>query len=260
MGVLRRVHARRVSRIQACAEWCARSAVRDHQRARRALLVLPHAHQRRPHRAVGRPLAWRGVRRLHSRPVLAMGDVRLRMSHRHHRRRTRTSYWRDRMTANLENLLSVAMLAPLDNPASAVCRWGAPIIFWGPPGIGKSGRVEEACAAAGLEVEPLFLSTLQPEDLSGIPMPNTLAEGGVTRVCDLPQIQGLIAAKKGILFLDELTTARPAVQGAGLGVVYNRRVAGKRLPGGVRVIAAANPPEEAAGGWNLAPPMANRFL
>jgi MoxR-like ATPase len=162
------------------------------------------------------------------------------------------------MTANLEKLLSIALLAPMDDPHSPKCRWGAPILFWGPPGIGKSGRVEQAGESVGLSVETLYLSTLQPEDLSGIPIPN--GTFGVRRVCDLPQIQSLIAAKKGILFLDELTTARPAVQGAGLGVVYNRKVAGESLPGRVRVVAAANPPEEAAGGWNLAPPMANRFL
>lgn len=160
--------------------------------------------------------------------------------------------------ANLEKLLSIAMLAPMDDPADATCRWGAPILFWGPPGIGKSGRVEAAGAAAGLPVETLYLSTLQPEDLSGIPMPDGV--GGVVNVCSLSQVHTLTASGKGVLFLDELTTARPAVQGAGLGVVYNRRVAGKPLPGRVRVVGAANPPEEAAGGWTLAPPMANRLL
>lgn len=161
-------------------------------------------------------------------------------------------------TARLERLLSIALLAPMDDPHMPTCRWGAPILFWGPPGIGKSGRVEQTGEAVGLRCETLYLSTLQPEDLSGIPMGDH--KEGVRRVCDLPQIQDLIRIGKGILFLDELTTARPAVQGAGLGVVYNRKVAGKPLPGRVRVVGAANPPEQAAGGWNLAPPMANRFL
>lgn len=161
-------------------------------------------------------------------------------------------------TASLERLLSIALLAPMDDPHSPKCRWGAPILFWGEPGIGKSGRVEQAGDAIGLPVETLYLSTCQPEDLSGIPMDDK--KGGARRVCDLPQILNLIEAQKGILFLDELTTARPAVQGAGLGVVYNRKVAGKSLPGRVRVVGAANPPESAAGGWNLAAPMANRLL
>jgi hypothetical protein len=170
---------------------------------------------------------------------------------------------------SLEKLLSIAMLAPMDEPTiydtkaqksvkNIWCRWGAPILFWGSPGIGKSGRVEQAGEAVGLQVETLYLSTLQPEDLSGIPMPD--GKGGVENVCSLPQIRELVAAGRGILFLDELTTARAAVQGAGLGVVYNRRIAGKRLPGGIRVVGAANPPDEAAGGWEIAPPMANRLL
>jgi MoxR-like ATPase len=170
---------------------------------------------------------------------------------------------------NLEQILSIALLAPMDDPmtfdpaskgavANPECRWGAPIVFWGPPGIGKSGRVEQAGAAVGLPVETLYLSTHQPEDLSGIPMPD--GNGGVENVCSLVQVRELVKYGKGILFLDELSTARPAMQGAGLGVVYNRRVAGKRLPGRIRVVGAANPPEEAAGGWALAPPMANRFL
>jgi hypothetical protein len=79
-------------------------------------------------------------------------------------------------------------------------------------------------------------------------------------VCTLPQVNFLIAQGKGILFLDEITCARPAMQGAGLAVVYERFIGGSRLPGRIRVVTAANPPEMAAGGWNLAPPMANRLL
>jgi hypothetical protein len=160
--------------------------------------------------------------------------------------------------ATLENMLTVALCTPMDDPHDENCRQGAPICLWGPPGIGKSGRVEQAGSAIGLGVSTLYLSTLQPEDLSGVPMPD--GKGGAINMVTLPQIQECLAAKRRILFLDELTTARPAVQGAGLGVVYTRKVGGRALPGGTRVVAAANPPEEAAGGWDIAPPMANRVM
>lgn len=75
----------------------------------------------------------------------------------------------------------------------------------------------------------------------------------------LPGITDLIIDGQGVLFLDELSCARPAVQGAYLGVALTRRAGGRQLPGGVRIIAAGNPPESAAGGWELEPPMANRF-
>ena len=70
----------------------------------------------------------------------------------------------------------------------------------------------------------------------------------------------LASAGQGLLFLDELTTAPPAVQAAMLRVVLERVVGDLSLPEGVRVVAAANPPEEAADGWQLSPPLANRLV
>lgn len=61
-------------------------------------------------------------------------------------------------------------------------------------------------------------------------------------------------AGAGYLFLDELSTAPPAVQAAMLGVALERRVGDLVLPRAVQVVAAANPPERAADGWDLSPP------
>lgn len=162
------------------------------------------------------------------------------------------------VTTDLEQVLLVAMLTPMHNPNDVNCRWGAPTILWGAPGIGKSGRMDQVGHRVGLPVGTVYLSTHQPEDISGVLMPDS--KGGAITICSLPQVNELIAVGKGILFLDELTCARPAMQGAGLGLIQERFIAGRRLPGRIRVLAAANPPEDAAGGWNLSPPTANRFL
>jgi hypothetical protein len=69
----------------------------------------------------------------------------------------------------------------------------------------------------------------------------------------------LVAAGKGVLFLDEISTAPPAVQAALLRVVLERIVGDLELPTDVVVVAAANPPEQAADGWDLSAPLANRF-
>jgi hypothetical protein len=62
------------------------------------------------------------------------------------------------------------------------------------------------------------------------------------------------------LFLDELTTAPPSVQAALLRVILERKVGFRPLPKGVRVVAAANPPDQVVGGWELSPPLRNRFV
>ena len=66
-------------------------------------------------------------------------------------------------------------------------------------------------------------------------------------------------AGRGLLFLDELSTAPPAVQAALLRVVLERVVGDLELPADVAVVAAANPPEQAADGWDLSAPLANRL-
>jgi hypothetical protein len=62
-----------------------------------------------------------------------------------------------------------------------------------------------------------------------------------------------------VVFFDEVSTAPPAVQAALLRVVLERTVGDLTLPEEVSVVAAANPPEQAADGWELSPPLANRF-
>jgi MoxR-like ATPase len=61
------------------------------------------------------------------------------------------------------------------------------------------------------------------------------------------------------LFIDEITTCMPQVQAALLRVILHRKVGTKVLPPRVRIVAAANPPDEISGGFQLTPPLANRF-
>lgn len=65
--------------------------------------------------------------------------------------------------------------------------------------------------------------------------------------------------KKAVLFLDEISTARPAVQAALLRVVLDRCVGDMKLPDGIRIFAAANPAKDTPGCWDLNAPLANRF-
>lgn len=158
----------------------------------------------------------------------------------------------------LETLMSVALCVPMSgDPTSLTTTWGLPVLFWGPPGIGKSERGEAVAARLGLSCEVIFPSTMQPEDVNGVLVPD--GKGGAVKVCLIDGVRHLIAAGKGVLFIDEATGARPATQGALLGAVLKRQFGDVKMPPGVRIVAAANPPEQAAGGWDLEPPMANRF-
>jgi len=135
-----------------------------------------------------------------------------------------------------------------------------PVLLWGEPGIGKTAALTQLAAALDLPLTTVIASVHEPADFSGLPV-----------VGDDPARQGvpmappdwavrLVRAGRGLLFLDELSTAPPAVQAALLRLVLERRIGALQLPPGVRIVAAANPRASAADGWELSPPLANRFV
>jgi len=132
-----------------------------------------------------------------------------------------------------------------------------PVVLWGAPGMGKTAFVQALGRSMGLMVETVIASIHEPSDFLGLPVPDL--ERGQTRYLAPDWAVRLAEAGQGLLFLDEVSTAPPAVQAALLRVVLERRVGNLQLPSGIRVIAAANPPDQAAGGWEMSLPLANRF-
>jgi len=158
--------------------------------------------------------------------------------------------------ASLEQFLATAFLVPHGEPTNPACIWGLPVNIEGLSGIGKSERIQAAGAAVGLNVQTVYPATKQPEDFTGAPF---ATPNGVVIECILPQARKLLDTGYGVLFIDEISCARPAVQAALLSVVNERRVGDHILPPKVRVVTAMNPPEYAAGGFGLEPPLANRL-
>ncbi|MFB8083937.1 AAA family ATPase [Streptomyces sp. NPDC055992] len=135
-----------------------------------------------------------------------------------------------------------------------------PVLLWGEPGIGKSAGLEQLAAGLGLDLETVIASVHEPSDFAGLPVVGD--DPATTGVPMAPPDWAVRLARRGqgLLFFDELSSAPPAVQAALLRVVLERRVGSLKLPDGVRIVAAANPPSSAADGWHLSPPLANRFV
>jgi hypothetical protein len=130
-----------------------------------------------------------------------------------------------------------------------------PTLLWGGPGTGKSSAVRDLACAMGWPCEVVIASIREPSDFAGLPV----VSNGEVRFAPPRWAQRLAAEGHGILFLDEISTAPPAVQAALLRVVLERVVGDLDLPSDVAVVAAANPPEQASDGWDLTAPLANRF-
>lgn len=149
------------------------------------------------------------------------------------------------ITNTIPNALAVAVAARV------------PVLLWGAPGTGKTSAINALAVASGLRCETVIASVREPSDFGGLPV--VQADGSVS-FAPPSWARRLTEAGSGLLFLDELSTAAPAVQAALLRVVLDRTVGDLTLPSGVAIVAAANPPEIAAGGWDLSAPLANRFV
>ncbi|MFI6038523.1 AAA family ATPase [Streptomyces sp. NPDC051315] len=135
-----------------------------------------------------------------------------------------------------------------------------PVMLWGEPGIGKTAALNQLAEALDLPLTTVIASVHEPSDFSGLPVVgDDPAEQGIPMAPPDWAVR-LVRAGRGLLFLDELSTAPPAVQAALLRLVLERRIGALRLPPGVRIVAAANPRSSAADGWELSPPLANRFV
>ncbi|MGY2115767.1 AAA family ATPase [Nocardia gipuzkoensis] len=135
-----------------------------------------------------------------------------------------------------------------------------PVLLWGEPGIGKTAALTQLAADLDLPLTTVIASVHEPSDFSGLPIiGDDPAENGVPMAPPDWAVR-LVRAGRGLLFLDELSTAPPAVQAALLRLVLERRIGNIQLPHGVRIVAAANPRSSAADGWELSPPLANRFV
>lgn len=126
-------------------------------------------------------------------------------------------------------------------------------MIWGPPGIGKSSIVGQLTQAHNMDFVDVRLSQLAPTDLRGLPV----ADGGISKWYP-PEF--LPRGGKGILFLDELNMAPPAMQGVAQQLILDRRVGSYTVPEGWFVWAAGNRKEDRAAVFDMPTPLANRFL
>jgi hypothetical protein len=126
-------------------------------------------------------------------------------------------------------------------------------MLWGPPGIGKSAIVKQIAEEEGIGLIDLRLSLLDAVDLRGLPK---FDDGHVlwARPEFIPE------KGSGILFLDEITTALPAVQNSALQLIYDRRCGPHVLGDGWSIVCAGNRKEDMAHVFNLSSALINRMV
>ncbi|MDD4854768.1 MAG: MoxR family ATPase [Sulfuricurvum sp.] len=130
-----------------------------------------------------------------------------------------------------------------------------PTFLWGPPGIGKSSIIKQIAQDSGVECIDLRLSLMDPTDLKGIPFYEKESHTALWAPPSFLPREG-----RGILFLDELNSAAPAVQASAYQLILDRRVGEYVLPDGWAIVAAGNREGDRGVVYRLPSPLANRFV
>ncbi len=132
---------------------------------------------------------------------------------------------------------------------SAMVKQKIPAFLWGPPGIGKSSIVKQIATERGIGFIDLRLALMDPTDLNAERHSALWAPPAF-----LPR-EG-----EGILFLDELNSAPPAVQASAYQLILDRRVGEYELPQGWAIVAAGNREDDRGVVYKMPSPLANRFV
>jgi len=131
-----------------------------------------------------------------------------------------------------------------------------PVMLWGPPGVGKSQIIAQIAQCHGVPLIDVRLSQMEPTDLRGVPFrKGDLVEWSVPAL--LPDA-GRHGAR-GILFLDEITSAPPTVTAAAYQLILDRRLGDYRVPPGWVIFAAGNRYGDRGVTYTMPTPLANRF-
>jgi len=131
-----------------------------------------------------------------------------------------------------------------------------PVMLWGPPGVGKSQIIAQIAEKHEVTVIDIRLSQMEPSDLRGIPFrAGELVEWAAPSILPDEQRHG----KKGILFLDEITSAPPSVSAAAYQLILDRKLGEYAVPDGWAIFAAGNRQGDRGVTYTMPAPLANRF-
>src|SRR5947207_5839743 len=86
-----------------------------------------------------------------------------------------------------------------------------PVLLWGAPGTGKTSAIRAMAAVKMWACETVIASIREPSDFAGLPI---VVDGSVRFAAPTWARRLAAGDQPGILFLDEISTAPPAVQAA----------------------------------------------
>lgn len=155
----------------------------------------------------------------------------------------------------LKEMISLALRSI--NEDAEMSKKLAPLLIHGSPGLGKSSIVAQVAEELGFQFIDVRLAQMEPCDIRGLPVPNK----------ENKQMDWYVNGQwprdpnsKGILFLDEITSADRSIQVAAYELILDRRLGSLyKVPDKWYIIAAGNNSTDRAVATTMSSALANRF-
>jgi MoxR-like ATPase len=161
------------------------------------------------------------------------------------------------MNIDMQKIIFVSLHTPRGKLVGNQLNWGLPVVLWSAPSAAKTETIAAMASAANVTLKVLSPGRHGEGAFGIVPVPIT-TNGHVRIHYPAPEWIDTFP-QRGIVFLDEISNAPPSVQSPLLELVNSKMIGDATLGRGVRVIAAANPPEMAANGYDMSLPLSNRF-
>lgn len=127
-------------------------------------------------------------------------------------------------------------------------------------GFGKTSTIQKYCEAMDYNLITLIPSMFASDDILGI---QSVKDGKLVRLTPswFNKLKETIKnRKRTILFIDEITTCDPYIQGPLLDLIFNGNLGEERLPNNLFIIAAGNYSDDLNNVFKMSAPLVNRFV
>ena len=155
------------------------------------------------------------------------------------------------------NVLISRFVNTLDSMDQAGMR--IPGLLLSHPGFGKTSTIRMFAEYKDYNCVELIPSQYAPDDVVGI---QVYENGNLVRKepAWFRKVLTKAEEKRTILFIDEITTCNPYIQGPLLDLIFSRSIGEAKLPENVFIIAAGNYSSDLNGEFTMSHPLINRFL
>ena len=127
------------------------------------------------------------------------------------------------------------------------------------PGFGKTSTIRMFAEYKNYNCVELIPSQYAPDDVVGIQVYEN-GELAKKQPVWFKKVLAKAKEKRTILFIDEITTCNPYIQGPLLDLIFSRSIGEAKLPENVFIIAAGNYSSDLNGEFTMSNPLINRFL